>query len=548
MEHRTVYTDVLVIGSGVAGMRATMAAAEKGVKVTVVSKGGCASPEIMGLNAPVLPGDSPELYYQDVERSGYGINDSRLGRVLADRILGEVKWLENNGVCFARDAEGMYAPIHTLGTAYPRLIRAGVSTGSVIMKSLTEKCAALSIDMEMPVDILALLQAEGKVIGACGIDRDGAPVCFIAKATVLATGGCGAMQSFSTYPKPLVGDGYAMAYKAGATMVDMELQQFEPCCFVCPPEIEGKVIATTLLRHGAELRNGLGEEFMSKYGLTRSNAQKGSLARAMLSEVRAGRGTPHGGIYYDMTMLSEELLYVDHEIFTKPAVQVGMDLTKEMPEMMPAAHTNIGGVVVDAQCGCGVPGLYACGEVIGGLHGGNRLGGCAGAETVVFGHIAGDGAADYALSGAIAADAEIEAAWNAVAPALTPIPGQGAASETEEIRRTLGICLRDKLGITRNAQTIREAANTVSALRAKLDATAACDTKDAAERIHCDNMLLLAEMQIRASDMRKESRGVFFREDYPETDEVNWRKNILIRGGENGMELSLRDAIRDISF
>ena len=549
MDFRTVFTDVLVIGGGVAGLRAAMAAADKGVKVTMVSKGGCASPEIMGLNAPVMPGDSADLYFADIEKSGYGINDSRLGRLLADRISGEVEWLENNGVHFAKDEGGAYLPIHTLGTAYPRLIRSGTSTGSDIMRQLNDRCKERGIVNERPIDVLGLLQAGRKVIGAYGLDgKTGSLVRYVAKSTVLATGGCGAMQSFSTYPRALVGDGYAMAYEAGATLVDMEFQQFEPCCFVYPPEISGKVIATTLLRHGAELLNGEGHEFMPDYGLTRSNAQKGSLARAMLAEVRAGRGTPHGGIYYNMTMLSPELLYVDHEIFTKPAVNAGIDLTKQMPEMMPAAHTNIGGVVIGADGFVGIDGLYACGEVIGGLHGGNRLGGCAGAETVVFGHIAGDGAADHA-AGAEAADAEqIDGAWNKVCAHLDELMRRSGDATPADIRKTLGLCLTENLGISRNADTIAKAMAEVGELERKLGSVTAADLKSAAEAVHCEHMLLLAMMQIKASDMRTESRGVYFREDHPETDEQNWRKNILIRKAENGMELSVRDAIGDTSF
>jgi len=549
MNCKTIFAEVLVIGSGAAGLRAASALAEKGIKATVVSKGACASPEIMGFNAPVLPGDSEECYFMDVERSGYGINDSRLAKILSEKVLGEVHWLENNGVHFERDEKGNYLPIHTLGTTYARLVKAGVSTGVAEMKALQEKCKNCGVEFYMPLDILGLLKTENKVIGAYGVDKDGETVRFITKAVVLATGGCGAMQSFSTYPKPIIGDGYAMAYEAGAKLVDMEFQQFEPCCFVYPDEIRGKVIATTLLRHGAELRNGLGEPFMEKYGLTRNNAQKGNLARAMLNEVREGRGTPHGGIYYDMTMLSHDFLYVDHEIFTKPAAQVGMDLTKEMPEMMPAAHTNIGGVIIDKNCNVGVEGLYACGEVIGGLHGGNRLGGCAGAETVVFGHIAGDGAADYVLAGAaMPSEADIDSAWQKADERMKAVMTRSGDVKTEDIRKRLGETMFNNLGILRNAKSIAKAAADVEEMNGLVKNAAVSGVKDMAEVIHCENMLLLAEMQIKASDMRKESRGVYFREDYPTQNDTEWLANVVISKTDAGMDISVRKAINDTTF
>lgn len=549
MAFDTVTTELLVIGSGVAGLRAAVAASEKGVSVLVVSKGPSASPEIMGFNAPVLPEDSVELYFADMERSGYGINDSRLAWLLSEKVLPEVAWLEANGVHFARDREGRCTPIHTLGTKYPRLIRAGFSSGSTEMSALKKLCEAQGVRLDMPVDILDLLKAGDRVAGAWGM-RNGSPVFYRAKAVVLATGGCGAMQSFSTYPSAIIGDGYAMAYEAGAGLVDMEIQQFEPCCFVWPERIRGKVIATTLLRHGAELRNGLGETFMHNYGLSRENAQKGSLSRAMLAEVRAGRGSPHGGIFYDMTMFDEDFLYKDHAIFTRPARQAGMDLTKEMPEMMPAAHTNLGGVMIDGACMSEVEGLFACGEVIGGLHGGNRIGGSAGAETVVFGHLAGDAAAAYVYAASETAGQE-EAFQEACRGAERRLAGyleRGGACLAGPIRERLAASLHDNLGIVRNADTIRAAEKDLEELRGLLEKSGAAGPEEAASLIHAEHMLTIADMQITASGMRKESRGVYYREDYPETDEENWRCNIVIRRAGRDMTFTTRPAVRDRTF
>ncbi len=546
MKYKIIDTDILVIGAGVSGLRAAVAAAEQGQKVVLVSKGASASPEIMGFNAPVVPGDSEELYFKDIGKSGYGINDPRLARVLSQRVLDEVAWLENAGVHFNRDETGNYIAIHTLGTTYPRLIKSGTSSGVTEMNVLLKLCDELSITRFMPIDVLGLMKSEARVSGAYGLDKRNKQILFFnAKAVILALGGCGALQSFSTYPRELVGDGYAMAYDAGATLVDMEFQQFEPCCFVFPKEIEGKVIATTLLRHGAVLLNGEGREFMADYGLTRENAQKDSLARAMENEVRAGRGTPHGGIYYNMTMMSRDLLYKDHEIFTKPAVAVGMNLTKDMPEMMPAAHTNLGGVLIDCDCRTEVQGLFACGEITGGLHGANRLGGCAGAETVVFGHIAGDSAAQFAMDSRHADRNTAEAACKDVVAHLDSLFEMSGKTKLADIHHTLGETLHKDMGILRSRESIAHAGQIAAELKEALLDAEVKDFEDIADYIHCKNMLLVAEMQIKASHMRTESRGVFYREDYPNLDEVNWNKNILIRANCGKMETALRDAVKE---
>jgi succinate dehydrogenase/fumarate reductase flavoprotein subunit len=327
----------------------------------------------------------------------------------------------------------------------------------------------------------------------------------------------------------------------------MEFQQFEPCCFVWPEKIAGKVIATTLLRHGAELLNGERREFMQDYGLTRENAQKSTLSRAMVSEVEAGRGTPHGGIYYNMTMMSPKFLYEDHAIFTRPAVEVGMDLTKEMPEMCPAAHTCLGGVRVDENCCAGVRALYACGEVIGGLHGANRIGGSAGAETVVFGALAGKSAAAYIISGTkYPSKSAVKRAWKAEGPKLSAMLAQnGSGVSVAEIREKLGDLISEKLGITRSEKGLTEAKIEIDQLRAELSKAAAGSIDEAAEFYHCENMLLVASAQVEASLMRRESRGVFFREDFPKQDDENWEKNIVAGEKDGKLRLAVCSCIKE---
>lgn len=541
MEVRTINTELLVIGSGVAGLRAAAAAAEAGVSVTIVSKGPSASPEIMGFNAPVCEGDSMAQYIDDMEKSGCGLCDHSLVSALAEGVGTQIDYMEKLGLVFDRTPDGSYDAIHTLGTKYPRLIHFKSNTGSREIVLLKKHCANLGVRIDSPVDILGLLMCEGRTVGAFGVGADGAaPLIYSAGAVVLAAGGCGAMHKISTYPKAILGDGYAMAYRAGAELIDMEFQQFEPCCFVYPEKIAGKVIATTLLRHGARLLNGEGREFMADYGLTRENAQKSTLSRAMLAEVRAGRGTPHGGIYYDMTMMSRKFLYEDHAIFTRPAVEAGIDLTKEMPEMMPAAHTCLGGVRIDPSCACSVPGLFACGEVIGGLHGANRIGGSAGAETVVFGAAAGESAARYISSAAPSPTAaEMSAAWEPERAALAGvITGKTTVSVTD-VRARLGDLLARHAGIVKCESGLQSALKGMEELSDELSGAEAADLSAAAELTHCRNMLLVARIQAGASLLRRESRGVFYREDCPDRDDKHRLSNIVARDSAGRTEFGV---------
>lgn len=544
MQHlKTVCTELLVIGSGLAGLRAAAAAAEAGVQVTVVSKGQSASPEVMGFDVPITEKDTRELYYKDTEISAHGINNSSLGWTLTNNVRDQVTYLEKLGIQFDKTEDGSYDAIHTLGTVYPRLIHSGSRTGTAGMLRLNEHCKELGVQLHNGITVLNLLTGEQRILGALAYDKEeDRLICYKADAVILATGGCGAIQKVTTYPRNIVGDGYAMAFRANVDLVDMEFQQFEPCAFVYPPQIEGKVIATTLLRHGATLRNGLGEEFMANYGLTRENAQKSTLARAMVAEVDAGRGTPHGGIYYDMTMLPADFLYVDHKIFTQPAVQAGMDLTKVMPEMMPAAHTNLGGIRIQADCSTQIPNLFACGEVIGGLHGANRIGGSAGAETVVFGAIAGNSAAKYLKQGEKTQAQDHASALDACLAAVCrfmdrPVGDVTAAS----IREKLGSIMAKYVGISRNAEGLQRAKQLVQELTEQLEQAGAATLQENVGLYQCDNMLLLSRIQIEASLLRRESRGVFYRTDYPRQDDEQWRKNIVVHNSPSGIELTVCD-------
>ena len=518
--------DLLVIGAGAAGLRAACAAAEKGADVLVVGKGSCVSPEIMGFNCVVEPGDDAQCFYEDIMQAGQEINNSALARELARRSVGEAEFLETLGLAFDRKEDGSLHTLGTLGCRYPRLVHYQALTGVEEVRLMSQYAKKLHVAFETEATITDLITCGGAVLGAVGLqNRDGSFVSFRAGAVVLASGGGSAIRGISTYPRTYTGDGYAIAARAGAELVDMEFQQFEPCSFVYPEALRGKIVPTTLLRSGAELRNGRGETFMERYGLSRENARKGPLSRAIASEIAAGRGTPHGGVYYDMTMLPEKMIVQDHSIFYIPAKAAGLDITKTPAEMAPASHTFMGGVAARADTSTNVRGLFVCGEVMGGVHGADRIGGNAGAEVLVFGHLAGENAAAYL------------ARRPGDCPAFSEERSRLEAQHRAYLSRTAGVpvsALRSKLTAVMDAHVsiLREEAGLRAALTAldELDQAFEGAWADGPEGVRglyeCRNLLLFGRMQVMASLLRKESRGVFTRTDYPARDDARWKKNI----------------------
>ena len=521
--------DVLIIGAGAAGLRAACAAAEMGVSVRVVSEGACASPEIMGFNAVVETEDSAECFYQDLYAAGCEISDVSLARTLAEGSRKEISFLERLGLDFDRKRDGSYHTLHTLGCTYPRLVHIGAVTGSRAMAKMKSFCREQGVEFQENVRITDLVLCERSVAGAVGICMETESfIEYGCKAVVLATGGAGALHRITTYPASCAGDGYMLAFRAGAELIDMEFQQFEPCSFVYPKALQGKIVPTTLLRSGAKLLNGLGEEFMERYGLTRENARKGALSKAIAAEIQRGSCTPHGGVYYDMTMLPAELIIEGHSIFYKPAKAAGLDITKVPAEMAPAGHTYLGGVRIDAAGATSVPGLFAAGEVTGGVHGADRIGGCAGAETLVFGRLAGETAGKYASG----------------CTDRRPLSTERQRKEFEDLsKRKTGISaakLRGRLeevmtryvGILRDEQGLKTALEKVRKISGEIE-NASGGEEGAAGLYRLRNMALLAEIQIQASLLRQESRGVFSRTDFPRQDDGKWRKN-LVFWQENG--------------
>ena len=401
--------DLLVIGGGLAGWRAAEAAVKAGASVALVANGAGNSPDIHAINVPVRADDSIELFIDDTLTSGGGACDPTLVETLCRE---SVKLLDE--FPFDRNPDGSYKTIQPLGCSVPRCVSIDHKIGAwALAKIKRELCGDGAVGVRCGDGALAV--AKGRVtslevdgsqfiatvtrgMGDLPVrDGEGAVATSIsACAVVIATGGWCGKYEFSDNPPELRGDGIALAQSLGAAVRDMDAVQYEPTVALAPARLRGIPVITTMLHEGATFRNRLGEEFLPD-----KHANKDAISRAIFAEIEAGRGID-GGVWYDATAVPGEILLARYADTVRRYAACGVDIFREPMLVAPAPHTSLGGVAIDARCrvlrpdGTPIPGLFAAGEVTGGVHGRNRLGGNAGTEVLVFGKIAGTEAATYA--------------------------------------------------------------------------------------------------------------------------------------------------------
>ena len=381
-----IVADVLVIGGGLAGWRAAEAAVAAGRSVTLVANGSGNSPEIHALNVPVGPGDSVELFIEDTLRSGQGACDPALVEVLCRE---SVKLAEE--FPFDRNADGSYKMIQPLGCSVPRCVSIDHKIGAWALAKIKRALAGKVSVIQARVTKIIQNYSRFTIHYSLGDDDASAS----AESVVIATGGWCGKYAFSDNPPELRGDGIALAQSLGAAVRDLDAVQYEPTVALAPARLRGIPVITTMLHEGATFRNRLGDEFLPD-----RHANKDAISRAILAEIEAGRGID-GGVWYDATGVPREMLETRYVDTVRRYAACGIDITREPMLVAPAPHTSLGGVVIDARCrvlrgdGTPIPGLFAAGEVTGGVHGRNRLGGNAGTEVLVFGRIAGESAAQY---------------------------------------------------------------------------------------------------------------------------------------------------------
>jgi len=437
--------------------------------------------------------------------------------------------IEELGLDFRRD-DGSYPVRLAAGNRYPRTLYFQDRTGPRIISFLRAQLRDLGVDIRNAMAAVRLIKAGPRVVGALAIDREREKlVAFFARATVLATGGAGNLYSFTTNPRGLTSDGYALAFRARAQLIDLEFVQFEPFILVHPADARGYGLPTTLVADGARIYNRCSEEFLPKQndgGI--KPLTKDLFSRALYREIRHGRGSEHGGVYFDVKHLSETILE-GYPRFLERCRASNIDPKKTPLEVAPAHHHMMGGVRIDEQCRTSIPGLFAAGEVTGGVHGANRLAGNAATDVLVFGHRAGRFASVFALAQerTVQFGSDLEAGCEEVLSLVDP-----QATDAEalgDVLARLQEVMWEKVGIERDGARLREAEAEIRDPGTRVDELRAKDLRSLLDLIGVRNAVLVASMVTASARIRTESRGDHYRTDFPLRDDVHWLKNIVIR-------------------
>ena len=576
--------DVVVIGAGGAGLRAVIEARERGLKVAVVCKSlfgkahtvmaeGGAAASMGNVNSK----DNWQVHFGDTMRGGKFLNNWRMAELHAREAPDRVWELETYGALFDRTKDGRISQRNFGGHTYPRLAHVGDRTGLELIRTLQQKIVSLQQqdhaelgDYEARIKVFAectitdLLKDGDRIAGAFGYWREsGRFILFEAPAIVMATGGIGKSYKVTSNSWEYTGDGHALALRAGATLINMEFVQFHPTGMVWPPSVKGILVTESVRGDGGVLKNSEGDRFMfdyippvfkGQYAETIEEADawlhdndnnrrtpdllpRDEVARAINAEVKAGRGTEHGGVYLDIASRRSredilKLLPSMHHQFKELA---GVDITNEPMEVGPTCHYVMGGIEVDPDTGAAtVPGLFAAGECSGGMHGSNRLGGNSLSDLLVFGRRAGLGAADY-VRGLTDRPAVNDAAVDRAAKlALAPFegPSNGATPENPyTLHLDLQQTMNDLVGIIRKAEEITEALAKLDELRERFKNLQVEGHRQFNPGWHLAvdlrNMLLVCECVAKAALTRTESRGGHTRDDHPGMDPA-WRKTLLV--------------------
>ncbi len=550
----TVDTDVLVIGAGGAGMRGAMAAAQTGCRVTVICKsllGKAHTVMAEGGMAAALSNmaheDSWEAHFADTLKGGKLLNDWRMAEIHAKEAPERVLELERWGAVFDRTDDGLIHQRPFGGHTYPRLAHIGDRTGLELIRSLQDVLVhQANVQVHMEVTVSRLLTASGRVIGALAYARlDGRLIVYLARAVLLATGGAGRIYRVTSNSWESTGDGTALAYEAGAVLRDMEMIQFHPTGMVWPPGVRGILVTEGVRAEGGTLRNKNGERFMERYDPERMElSTRDVVSRAITEEVNAGRGSPHGGVYLDITHRSREFIKRKlpsmYEQFLKLA---HVDIAKEPMEVAPTIHYMMGGVKVVPESGStSLEGLFAAGEVAGGLHGANRLGGNSLTDLLVFGARAGQAAADHATLEQRVPKAEQAELREAIDSLMEPLSGASRESPYKLQTELQDICSRHA-PIVRDGRQLEEGLEKLLDLgqRAQRCGTGGPLGRDFNPGWHSAqdlrSMFVNAEALFRSAIERKESRGAHTRSDFPKSDPNYERVHFIVEKTPNGMRV-----------
>jgi len=582
-QYETHQHDVLVIGAGGAGLRAAIEASAAGVSVgiicksllgkahTVMAEGGIAA-----ALANVDERDNWKVHFADTMRGGQYLNNWRMAELHAHEAPQCVRELESWGAVFDRTHDGRILQRNFGGHKYPRLAHVGDRTGLEMIRTLQDHGIHQGIDVHMECTVVTLLKDRDRVAGVLAYDRErGRFRVFQAQAVVLATGGIGRAYEITSNSWEYTGDGIAMAYDAGAELIDMEFVQFHPTGMVWPPSVRGILVTEGVRGEGGVLLNTDKRRFMFDdipelyRNQTADNEEEGwrytqgdkearrppelltrdHVARCIVREIKEGRGTPHGGVFLDISWIRQRLPKAAEHIKKKlPSMYhqfkqlADIDITQEPMEVGPTTHYMMGGIRVNADSQMStVPGLFAAGECAAGLHGANRLGGNSLSDLLVFGKRAGAGAALYSKAHG-AAHIDAESVEGAVRQALSPFDRKGDSQTPAEgpyqVQQDLQKMMQRLVGIVRVADEMQQALNGIAELWKRAQEVTVSGNREYNTGWHTaldlPNLLTVAEAITRSALERQESRGAHFREDYPAKEPAFGKLNLVVSKEPDG--------------
>ncbi len=590
IQYDTLDYDVLVIGAGGAGLRAAIEAASEGISVglvcksllgkahTVMAEGGIAASL-----SNVDERDNWKVHFTDTMRGGQYLNNWRMAEIHAKEAPERVRELEAWGALFDRTKDGKILQRNFGGHKYPRLVHVGDRTGLEMIRTLQDHGIHQGIDVHMEFTIITLLKDGTRVIGAFGYDRDrGRFKVFRSKAVVLATGGVGRAYKISSNSWEYTGDGHSLAYHAGAELIDMEFLQFHPTGMVWPPSVQGILVTEAVRGEGGILLNKENRRFMFddipdlyknqtadneaegwRYTQGDRNARRppelltrDHVARCIVREIKAGRGSPHKGVFLDIAWIKEHIPNAPEHIKKKlPSMYhqfkklADIDITKEPMEVGPTTHYMMGGIKVDADTQMStVPGLFAAGECAAGLHGANRLGGNSLSDLIVFGKRAGEHAAKFAKENAHGKvdEAQIQAIVQESVAGFDRPDGENPF----QVQYDLQEMMQDLVGIVRTEEELLQATVALKKLIARAANVRVIGNREYNNGWHTaldlKNLLTVSEAITLAAIQRKESRGAHFREDYPNKDEASSKFNLVVWKDADGQMQVKQQPIAEI--
>ena len=588
-EYQTHEHDVIVIGAGGAGLRAAIEASAAGVTVGLVSKSLLGKAHTVMAEGGVAAAmgnvddrDNWRVHFADTMRGGQYLNRPRMAELHAKEAPDRVRELEAWGAVFDRTKDGKILQRNFGGHRYPRLAHVGDRTGLEMIRTLQDHGVHKGIDVHMECTIVTLLKDGDRITGAFAYDREkGRFKLFRAKAVVLATGGIGRAYKITSNSWEYTGDGHALAYEAGAALMDMEFVQFHPTGMVWPPSVRGLLVTEGVRGEGGILKNKEGRRFMFddipanyksstadteeegwRYTQGDKNARRppelltrDHVARCIVREVKEGRGSPHGGVFLDIAWIKEKIPHAAEHIKKKlPSMYhqfkqlADIDITQVPMEIGPTTHYMMGGVRVDSDTQMSdVPGLFAAGECAAGLHGANRLGGNSLSDLLVFGKRAGEYAAKFAKENGLGRVDEGEVD-RVAKKSLEPFE-RSAAEGPYQVEHDLQDMMQDLVGIVRREDEMHRALDGIQALWNRANKVAVPGNREYNPGWHTaldlSNLLTVSEAITRAALERKESRGAHFRDDFPLKDEEFGKFNIVLRKSKDGAMEIAREPIHE---